>query len=65
MKPQEREFANLVDELFEHMLDEELFTFVLNPEVDPTNNLPERLQRARRKTAKRVEPVKRPLALIA
>ena len=27
-------------------MDEELFTFVLNPEVDPTNNLPERLQRS-------------------
>jgi hypothetical protein len=46
MKPHERDFANLVDELFERMLDEELFTFVLNPEVDATNNLPERLQRA-------------------
>ena len=46
MKPHERDFANLVDELFERMLDEELFTFVLNPDVDPTNNLPERLQRA-------------------
>ena len=46
MKPHERDFANLVNEIFERMLDEELFTFVLNPEVDPTNNLPERLQRS-------------------
>lgn len=45
MKPHERDFANLVNELFERMLDEELFTFVLHPEVEPTNNLPERLQR--------------------
>ena len=46
MKPHERDFANLANELLERMMDEELFTFVLNPEVDPTNNLPERLQRS-------------------
>ena len=46
MKPHERDFANLLNELIERMMDEELFTFVLNPEVDPTNNLPERLQRS-------------------
>jgi hypothetical protein len=46
MKPHERDFANLVNEIFERALDEELFTFVLNPEVDSTNNLPERLQRS-------------------
>jgi hypothetical protein len=33
-------------ELTGRMLDEELFTFVLEPEVDSTNNLPERLKRA-------------------
>jgi transposase len=40
-----RDFANLVNELTQRLFDEELFTFVLNPEVDPTNNLAERLQR--------------------
>jgi len=46
MKPHERDFANLVNELLERTLDEELFTFVLLPHVDPTNNLAERLQRS-------------------
>ena len=46
LKPHERDFANLVNELMERVLDEELFTFVLMPEVDPTNNLAERLQRS-------------------
>lgn len=46
MKPHERDFANLVNELLQRMFDEELFTFVLLPHVDPTNNLPERLQRS-------------------
>ncbi len=41
-KAQHLEIKAYIDKL----LDEELFTFVLNPEVDPTNNLPERLQRA-------------------
>jgi transposase len=41
-----RDFANLVNELTQRLFDEELFTFVLNPEVDPTNNLAERLQRS-------------------
>lgn len=45
MKPHERDFANLVNEFMERMWDEELFTFVLEPEVEPTNNLTERLQR--------------------
>ena len=45
MKPHERDFANLVNELMERMDDAELFTFVETPEVEPTNNLPERLQR--------------------
>ncbi len=45
MPPHEREFANLAEELRQRLFDEELFTFVLNPEVDPTNNLAERLQR--------------------
>ena len=46
MPPHERDFANLVNELTERMFDEELFTFVLNPEVEATNNLAERLQRS-------------------
>jgi hypothetical protein len=46
MRPHERDFANLANELLERMMDEELFTFVLNPEVEATNNLPERLQRS-------------------
>jgi transposase len=45
MRPHERDFANLVNELTERLFDEELFTFVLNPEVEATNNLAERLQR--------------------
>jgi transposase len=45
MKPHERDFANLVDELLRVMLDGELFTFVLVPGVDATNNLSERLLR--------------------
>jgi transposase len=44
--PDEREFANLAEELTQRLFDEELFTFVLQPEVDPTNNLAERLQRS-------------------
>jgi transposase len=46
MPPDRRDFANLVNELIERLFDEELFTFVLTPEVDPTNNLAERLQRS-------------------
>jgi transposase len=46
MKPHERDFANLVNELLERLLDEELFTFVLEPGVEPTNNFTERLQRS-------------------
>ncbi|MGH9566540.1 MAG: IS66 family transposase, partial [Candidatus Angelobacter sp.] len=42
----EREFANLANELMELMAANELFTFVLDPDVPPTNNLPERLQRS-------------------
>jgi transposase len=45
MRPHERDFANLVNELLQRLMDEELFTFVLNPDVEPTNNLAERLQR--------------------
>jgi len=45
MKPHERDFFNLLNELVERMLDEELFTFVLVPGVESTNNLTERLQR--------------------
>lgn len=43
--PPERQFLNLVQELVERMMDEELFTFVLDPRVDATNNLSERLHR--------------------
>ena len=46
MKPHERDFANLVNELLGRLLDEELFTFVLEPGVDATNNFTERLQRS-------------------
>jgi transposase len=45
MTPQERDFVNLVNELLGRLLDGELFTFVLHPEVEPTNNFTERLQR--------------------
>jgi hypothetical protein len=45
MKPPERDFANLVNELLQRMMDQELFTFVLVPGVESTNNLTERLQR--------------------
>lgn len=46
MPPHERDFVNLVNELMERLCDDELFTFVHRPEVDPTNNLAERLQRS-------------------
>ncbi len=46
MKPHERDFANLVNELMQRTFDEELFTFVLHPEIEPTNNRVERLQRS-------------------
>jgi hypothetical protein len=46
MTAHQREFANLVEELMQRLFDEELFTFVLYPEVEPTNNLAERLQRS-------------------
>jgi uncharacterized coiled-coil protein SlyX len=42
MPPPERDFTNLVNELVRLALAEELFTFVLVPEVEPTNNLMER-----------------------
>lgn len=42
MQPHEREFANLAEELLRLSLAEELFTFVLVPEVAPTNNAMER-----------------------
>jgi transposase len=42
MLPHERDFTNLVDELGRLMMAQELFTFVLEPEVDATNNLSER-----------------------
>jgi transposase len=42
MKPPERDFTNLVNELLRLMLAEELFTFVLHPQVESTNNFMER-----------------------
>ena len=42
MTPHERDFANVVEELQRLLLAEELFTFVLVPEVEATNNLSER-----------------------
>ena len=45
MKPHERDFANLIDELMRLYLAEELFTFVFVPEVEATNNRTERLLR--------------------
>ena len=45
MQPHERDFANLIDELLRLLLAEELFTFVLVPGVEATNNLSERLLR--------------------
>jgi hypothetical protein len=44
-KPHERDFANLVNELADRLIDEELFTFVLEPAIEATNNLSERLLR--------------------
>lgn len=40
--PDERDFANLVQELFRLVAVGELFTFVRHPEVEPTNNVSER-----------------------
>jgi transposase len=42
MPPHERDFTNLVNELGRLVMAEELFTFVLEPEVAATNNLMER-----------------------
>jgi transposase len=42
MAPHERDFTNLVNELGRLMLAEELFTFVLEPAVEATNNQSER-----------------------
>lgn len=42
MKSQERDFTRLVNELMRLLLAEELFTFVLEPGVEPTNNSSER-----------------------
>jgi transposase len=42
MKPHERDFTNLVNELVRLLLAEELFVFVLVEGVDPTNNFSER-----------------------
>ena len=52
MTPHEREFANLVEEIQRLLLAEELFTFVLVPEVEATNNLSERNLRVRPKAAR-------------
>jgi transposase len=45
MPVHERDFANLAEELLRLSLAEELFTFVLVPEVEATNNAMERLLR--------------------
>jgi transposase len=45
LSPPERDLCNLANELLDRLVDEELFTFVLHPEVEPTNNSTERLQR--------------------
>lgn len=42
MTPHERDFTKLVNEIGRLMMAEELFTFVLHPEVDATNNCMER-----------------------
>ena len=42
----EKAFRNLVNELLRLMTAEQLFEFVLNPQVDPTNNLSERQLRS-------------------
>ena len=46
MKAHERDFTNLVNELIRLLQAEELFTFVLVPEVEPTNNSSERRLRS-------------------
>jgi transposase len=45
MRAHERDFTNLVNELVRLVLAEELFTFVLDPNVAPTNNSMERALR--------------------
>lgn len=45
MKPHERDFTNLANELGRLVLEEQLFTFVLVPGVEATNNCMERLLR--------------------
>jgi transposase len=45
MPPPERDLANLANELMQLLVAKQLFTFVLDTEVEPTNNLPERLHR--------------------
>lgn len=45
VRPPARDFSNLVHELLRLLLEGELFTFVLHPEVEPTNNRTERLLR--------------------
>ena len=63
MKPHKaQDFANLVNELLRCVMDEELFTFVLLPHVDPTNNLAERLQRSPAQDRQGGRPAKPPLA---
>jgi transposase len=46
MPPHERDFTNLVTELGRLLMAEELFTFVLAPEVEATNNISERILRS-------------------
>jgi hypothetical protein len=42
----EADFRNLVNELMRLMVDEQLFKFVLDPQVEPTNNVSERQLRS-------------------
>jgi transposase len=46
LKPHEQDFTNLVNELVRLLLAEELFTFVLERDVEPTNNSMERQLRS-------------------
>jgi transposase len=59
-QPHERDFANLVHELADRLADEELFTFVLEPGVEATNNVSERLLRGVAQDRKRGRTSKTP-----
>ena len=59
MQPHERDFTNLVEELMRLVLAEELFTFVLEPDVEPTNNGLERQLRSPAQDRKAGRPARR------